>query len=127
MWSRTESTDTEIGGPASRALNGAIDTAFRLGILTVVASGNEGIPARYVSPASAPNAFTVGAIDPDWNEWEYSNYGPEVNILAPGIAVESTYISTDNATSTLSGTSMAAPHVAGLAMYLAAYENIGTA
>ncbi|KAL7794470.1 subtilisin-like protein [Trichoderma ceciliae] len=113
-----------LGGNRSRALNRAVESAFAMGILTVVAAGNDQLPARSASPASAPNAFTVGAIDANWHEWEYSNYGPEVNILAPGVEVESTFISTDTATRKLTGTSMAAPHVAGLALYVASLEDI---
>lgn len=103
-------------------MNRAVDSAFQLGVFTVVAAGNDREPARNTSPASAPNAFTVGAIDINWHEWEYSNYGPEVNILAPGVEIESTYISTNTATRKLTGTSMATPHVAGLALYLSALE-----
>ncbi|EHK44933.1 hypothetical protein TRIATDRAFT_198568 [Trichoderma atroviride IMI 206040] len=113
-----------LGGSYSRAMNHAVESAFDMGILTIVAAGNEGRPARLVSPASAANAFTVGAIDADWHQWEHSNFGPEVNIFAPGVNIESTYISTDMATRKLSGTSMAAPHVAGLALYLCALEKI---
>ncbi|KAM0259318.1 hypothetical protein ACHAQJ_003348 [Trichoderma viride] len=115
-----------LGGSRSRALNRAVDSAFEMGIFTVVAAGNDQMPARNTSPASAPNAFTVGAIDASWHEWEYSNYGPEVNIFAPGVDIESTFISTETATRKLTGTSMASPHVAGLALYLIALENIGT-
>ncbi|PNP50688.1 hypothetical protein THARTR1_08706 [Trichoderma harzianum] len=111
-----------VGGPHSFAMNHAVDAAFELGILSVVAAGNEASPARFTSPASAPNALTVGAIDIEWNECIFSNFGPEVNIQAPGLNILSAFIATDNATATLSGTSMAAPHVAGLALYLAALE-----
>ncbi|KAH6609761.1 hypothetical protein Trco_003107 [Trichoderma cornu-damae] len=115
-----------LGGKFSPALNRAVESAFSMGIATVVAAGNGAHPVRSTSPASAPNALTVGAIDADWNEWEYSNFGPEVNILAPGVQIESTFISTDTATRKLTGTSMAAPHVAGLALYLAALEDFET-
>ena len=124
---RTKSTDTAIGGPYSFALNNAVEAAFELGVLIVVAAGNEGSLARDVSPASAANALTVGAIDALWQQCSFSNYGPEVNIQAPGLDIESAYIATDNATAILSGTSMAAPHVAGLAMYVAALEKTNTA
>lgn len=116
--------DAAAGGAYSRAMNHAVESAFQMGVFTVVAAGNEQKPTRNVSPASAPNAFTVGAIDANWHQWEHSNFGPELNIFAPGVEIESTYISTDMATRKLSGTSMAAPHVTGLALYLCGLEKI---
>jgi oryzin len=91
-----------------------------------VASGNENVNAGGVSPASAPNALTVGAIGSSWTEGDYSNYGTSVDILAPGTNVLSSYIGSNTATGTLTGTSMATPHVVGLALYLMALENITT-
>lgn len=105
------------------AFNRAVDAAFELGILSVVAAGNAGMEALKMSPGSAAEALTVGAINSEWTQTIYSNFGPEVNIQAPGNHVESAYIGTENATNTMSGTSMSAPHVAGLALYLAALEN----
>lgn len=110
------------GGPYSQALNDAIDHIADMGILPVAAAGNKGIPATFISPASADKAMTVGAINSDWQETNFSNFGPQVNILAPGEDVLSAYVSTNTATRVLSGTSMAAPHVAGLALYLMALE-----
>lgn len=103
-------------------MNHAIESAFQMGVFTVVAAGNDQKPARDYSPASAPNAFTVGAIDANWHQWEHSNFGPEINIFAPGVEIESTFISTEMATRKMSGTSMAAPHVTGLALYLLALD-----
>ncbi|EGR50513.1 serine protease [Trichoderma reesei QM6a] len=111
-----------LGGPYSQALNDAIDHIADMGILPVAAAGNKGIPATFISPASADKAMTVGAINSDWQETNFSNFGPQVNILAPGEDVLSAYVSTNTATRVLSGTSMAAPHVAGLALYLMALE-----
>ncbi len=76
-----------------------------------------------MSPVSAVEALAVGAINSEWTQTIFSNFGPEVNIQAPGYHIESAYIGTENATHTMSGTSMSAPHVAGLALYLAALEN----
>ncbi|PTB68142.1 serine protease [Trichoderma citrinoviride] len=112
-----------LGGPYSEALNRAVNHISDIGILPVVAAGNEGIPATFFSPASADRVLTVGAINSDWQETNFSNFGPQVNILAPGQDILSAYISTSRATRVLSGTSMAAPHVAGLALYLMALED----
>ncbi|WQF78074.1 Putative peptidase S8 propeptide/proteinase inhibitor I9 [Colletotrichum destructivum] len=111
-----------IGGPTSTALNGLVAAAFESGILSIVASGNLNQPASSSSPGSAPEALTVGSIDSSWAEPIYSNYGDAVDILAPGSNVLSTYIGSNTATFADTGTSMAAPHVAGLAVYLIALE-----
>ncbi|KAJ0162039.1 Alkaline protease 1 [Colletotrichum tanaceti] len=111
-----------IGGPTSTALNGLVAAAFESGILSVAAAGNQNQPASSRSPGSAPEALTVGAIDSSWAEPIYSNYGDAVDILAPGSNVLSTYIGSNTATYADSGTSMAAPHVAGLAVYLIGLE-----
>ncbi|KAJ3527771.1 hypothetical protein NM208_g10539 [Fusarium decemcellulare] len=115
-----------LGGGASTAWTNAIDAAFNAGILSVAASGNENLSASTRSPANAENALTVGAVDSSWREGTYSNYGDAVDILAPGTGVLSAYIGSTSATETLTGTSMAAPHVAGIALYLANLENIST-
>lgn len=115
-----------LGGGFSTAFNTAVRSAFNSGVLSVVASGNESQLASNVSPASAAEALTVGAVNSNWAEDTYSNYGAAVDILAPGTSVLSTYIGSTSATSTLTGTSMATPHVVGLALYLAVLENINT-
>lgn len=106
------------------SLNLMVTTAFREGILVVAASGNTNDLASYTSPASTPEALTVGAIDEDWNEAPFSNWGPTVDILAPGVGVVSVGIDGPNGRKILDGTSMAAPHVTGLAIYLMVAENI---
>lgn len=92
--------------------------------MCVIAAGNEGKDAKNSSPASSPDGITVGAVDSKWGLWESSNYGAVVHILAPGVDVLSTF--PDGKTEVANGTSMASPHVAGLAAYLQAAENIGT-
>lgn len=71
--------------------------------------------------------MVVGAVDENWNMWSLSSYGPSVDILAPGVNLTSTDRGSNTATRVASGTSFAAPHVAGLALYLVAAENIKTA
>jgi cerevisin len=86
------------------------------GIFLAVAAGNEGLPADYVSPASEPTVCTVGATAINDTLIEWSNYGPLVDILAPGVDITSTWIG--SGIETISGTSMATPHIVGLAAYL---------
>ncbi|KAH8838405.1 hypothetical protein MCOR27_010082 [Pyricularia oryzae] len=110
----------------SDAYSGAIAAAYNAGVLSVVAAGNDNLPSSTRSPGSAPEAITVGAIASDWTEAEYSNYGPSVDVLAPGSHVLSTYIGSNTATFSMSGTSSATPHVAGLALYLMARDGLSS-
>lgn len=95
-----------IGGPKSRALNAAVEGLTRAGIVVVVAAGNEDQNAANVSPASAPAAITVGAIDDQDKKASFSNFGPDLDIFAPGVKIQSVGIRSDTDTATLSGTSM---------------------
>lgn len=112
-----------IGGGFSRAFNTSIENAYRAGVLTIVAAGNSGADASKYSPAAAPNAITVGTIDKDNTRASFSNYGPLVDIFAAGVSVRSTWIGSTGASAWMSGTSMACPHVAGLALYLMGLGN----
>lgn len=112
-----------IGGGFSRAFNTCIEKAYGDGILTVVAAGNSGADASKYSPAAAANAITVGAIDKNNIRPAFSNYGPLVDVFAPGVGVRSTWIGNHAASAYMSGTSMACPHVAGLALYLIGLGN----
>jgi len=105
-----------LGGGYSTASNGAIDAAYAAGLPMVVASGNENADSCSFSPASATNAYTVDASDND--DWRsgFSNYGTCSDIVAPGSAITAAWPSSGtSAINTISGTSMASPHVAGVA------------
>ncbi|KAH7001394.1 peptidase S8/S53 domain-containing protein [Ilyonectria destructans] len=113
-----------LGGDYSATFNNAVASASSSGVLTVVAAGNEAQSAANVSPASAASAITVGAIDSSWAIAYYSNYGTSLDIFGPGSSVLSAYYSSNSATATLSGTSMASPHIAGLALYGMSVEGV---
>ncbi|KAI8995842.1 peptidase S8/S53 domain-containing protein [Gaertneriomyces semiglobifer] len=103
-----------LGGGMSRILNLAVNRAFDNGVLFAVAAGNDNRDACDYSPASAEKPITVGATTiQDTRAW-FSNYGKCMDIFAPGHLIESAWIGSENATNTISGTSMATPHVAGL-------------
>lgn len=111
-----------LGGAFSQASNDAVAAGTREGVFFGVAAGNSAVNAQSSSPASEPLACTVGATDRNDNLASYSNYGSVVDILAPGSNIISTWIRSTTDTNTISGTSMATPHVVGLASYLIALE-----
>ncbi|KAJ1947916.1 proteinase B [Kickxella alabastrina] len=111
-----------LGGGFSRALNEAVNNAVEGGVHYAVAAGNDNRDACSYSPASAPKAITVGATSiTDERAW-FSNFGKCVDVFAPGKDILSTWIGGNRQTNTISGTSMASPHVAGLAAYLLSQE-----
>ena len=111
-----------LGGSYSRAINDAAKAATDAGIFMAVAAGNNGEDASNYSPASAPSVCTVGATDINDNRAKYSNFGKPLDIYAPGSNILSTWIGSSTAINTISGTSMASPHIAGLAAYVIAVE-----
>jgi subtilisin family serine protease len=108
-----------LGGGRSQPLNDAVLNMIRAGTITAVAAGNDNGDACNYSPASLPEAITVGSTTTDANNNDvrssFSNKGQCVDMFAPGSNIYSAGIASDTAYATYSGTSMACPHVAGLA------------
>ncbi|MFI6824786.1 proprotein convertase P-domain-containing protein [Micromonospora sp. NPDC050187] len=105
-----------LGGGFDQATNDAVTASIADGVSYAVAAGNEySANACNVSPASTPNAITVGATESTDARASYSNIGTCLDIFAPGSAITSAWHTGDTATNTISGTSMASPHVAGAA------------
>ncbi|MEU3143443.1 S8 family peptidase [Streptomyces sp. NPDC006999] len=104
-----------LGGGADSALDTAVRNAINAGITFVVAAGNESTNASTKSPARVTEAITVGATTSSDARASYSNYGSVLDIFAPGSSITSGWHTGDSATNTISGTSMASPHVAGAA------------
>jgi len=104
-----------LGGGASSALDTAVNNAITRGVSVVVAAGNSNANACNYSPARVPAAITVAASDRSDIRASFSNYGSCVDVFAPGVSIISTWFGSTTATNTISGTSMASPHVAGLA------------
>ncbi|AGL15563.1 S8 family peptidase [Actinoplanes sp. N902-109] len=104
-----------LGGGASTALDNAVAGSISSGVSYALAAGNSTANACNSSPARVPAAITVGATTSTDARASYSNYGTCLDIFAPGSSITSDWYSSNTATNTISGTSMASPHVAGAA------------
>ena len=104
-----------LGGGASSALDTAVNNSINDGVTYAVAAGNETQNACNVSPARVANAITVGSTTTSDARSSFSNFGTCLDLFAPGSSITSAWRTSDTATNTISGTSMATPHVTGVA------------
>lgn len=128
-----------LGGSKSTAVNSAAAALIKAGVFLAVAAGNDNADAANYSPASETTVCTVGATTSNDARSSFSNSGSVVDIFAPGTDILSTWIGGSSATvsantplgispvltavqNTISGTSMASPHIAGLGAYLLAFQ-----
>jgi subtilisin family serine protease len=104
-----------LGGGANSSVDAAVQRVIDKGVTVVVAAGNSNANACNYSPARAPNAVTVGATASTDARASYSNFGSCLDLFAPGTSITSAWHTSNTAINTISGTSMASPHVAGVA------------
>lgn len=113
-----------LGGGASTSLDNAVASSIASGVTYAVAAGNNSASASSYSPARVGAAITVGATTSTDAKASYSNYGSVLDLFAPGSSITAGWNTSDTATNTISGTSMATPHVAGAAaVYLAGHTS----
>jgi len=111
-----------LGGGGSNRYDEVIEYAYNKNVLTVVAAGNSNANACNFSPASTALALTIGSTTRSDQRSSFSNYGPCVDLFAPGSSITSTWSNSDSSTNTISGTSMACPHAAGVASQIFALD-----
>ncbi len=117
-----------LGGGASTALDNAVNNSISAGVTYAVAAGNSNANACNYSPARVANALTVGSTTSTDARSSFSNFGNCVNIFAPGSSITAAWHTSNTATNTISGTSMASPHVAGVAvLYLQSFPTASPA
>ncbi|KAG0023288.1 subtilisin-like serine protease [Entomortierella chlamydospora] len=118
-----------LGGGSSRTLNAATTRLFNANIPVIVAAGNDAtVNACNGSPSGAPDVLAVGASDINDNVASFSSFGKCVKIFGPGVSITSAWIGSASARNTISGTSMATPHVVGVAaLYMSSKSTVKTA
>ncbi len=115
-----------LGGGASTTLDDAVKRAIADGVVFCVAAGNSRVNCSSTSPARVPEAITVAACDASDRFASFSNYGAGVDVIAPGVGITAAWPTSASATNTISGTSMATPHVAGVAAQILQTEPTAT-
>ncbi|HET6213603.1 MAG TPA: S8 family peptidase, partial [Micromonosporaceae bacterium] len=108
-----------LGGGADTAIDNAVNNSINSGVTYAIAAGNSNANACNFSPARVAAAITLGATDINDNRASFSNFGTCVDIFGPGVNITSAWMTSDTATNTISGTSMATPHAAGIAALIA--------
>jgi len=111
---RPATINLSLGGGKTQSVNDAVDAAATFGVIVVAAAGNNNGDTCNFSPASAKLAIAVGASNNVDQKATFSNHGPCMTLFAPGQSITSTWIGNPDADNTISGTSMAAPHVVGV-------------
>ena len=104
-----------LGGGISSALDTAVSNSINDGVTYAIAAGNDAVDACSSSPARVASAITVGSTTTSDARSSFSNFGTCLDIFAPGSSITSSWNTSDTATNTISGTSMATPHVTGVA------------